>query len=69
MAQKSDRENRNVGMQGFKYSPEVKGFAHRIDMRSPSAYRFIRDYLPLPTEEALRYVLITYIWCLSDVYL
>ena len=64
MVQKSDRENRNVGMQGFKYSLEVKEFAHLINMRSPSAYRFIRDYLPLPTEEALRCVLMNCIGCL-----
>jgi hypothetical protein len=52
---KADKEDRGVGMQGFQYSPDLLEFSHIIATHSPRAYRFIKDYLPLPAPRTIEY--------------
>ncbi|RDB22734.1 hypothetical protein Hypma_009977 [Hypsizygus marmoreus] len=50
---KADKESRGVGMQGFRYSPDLLEFAHIVATHSPRAYSFIKKYLPTPTPRTL----------------
>lgn len=49
MVMVKDKEKRDVGLQGFKYAPGVKEFAHILSIHSTRAYKAIRHVLPLPT--------------------
>jgi hypothetical protein len=48
---KQEKEARGVGMQGFKFAPELTELAHITFTHSPRAYESLRDHLPLPTVE------------------
>ncbi|KAJ2912563.1 hypothetical protein MD484_g7863, partial [Candolleomyces efflorescens] len=50
MVKKKDKEERNVGMQGFQYAPDMKEFAHILSLASPRAYQSMRQVLALPTQ-------------------
>ncbi|THH18184.1 hypothetical protein EW146_g2755 [Bondarzewia mesenterica] len=54
MVLKKDKELRGVGMQGFKYAPDVLEFAHIISVHSPRAYQSIRKLLQLPDVQTLQ---------------
>lgn len=55
MVQKKDKEMRGVGMQGFKYAPDIIQFANIISIHSPRAYHAIRHALPLLDVWTLQY--------------
>ncbi|ETW79465.1 hypothetical protein HETIRDRAFT_306089, partial [Heterobasidion irregulare TC 32-1] len=61
MVQKKDRELRSIGMQGFRYAPDVVQFAHIINIHSPRAYQAIRHSLPLPDPRTLQYLIKDYL--------
>ena len=44
---KLDKERCGVGMQGFRYLPPLKDLGYVIHMTSPSAYKILRDFIPL----------------------
>ena len=46
---KNDKERRGVGMQNFKYTPDLIELAHIISTHSASAYEALREFLPMPT--------------------
>ena len=48
MVLKRDKQERGVGIQNFKYTPDLIKFAHIIHTHSPKAYEFPRDHLSLP---------------------
>ena len=52
MVMKKEKEKHGAGLQGFKYAPGLKEFAHIINIHSPRAYRALRNVLPLPTERS-----------------
>jgi hypothetical protein len=56
MVAKQDKEERGVGLQGFRYAPGLTEFAHIINIHSPRAYQAIRNILPLPTPRSLQFV-------------
>jgi hypothetical protein len=55
MVLKRDKQERGVGMQNFKYTPDLVEFAHIIHTHSPKAYEFLRDHLPLPDSRTIKY--------------
>ncbi|THH05194.1 hypothetical protein EW146_g9969 [Bondarzewia mesenterica] len=54
LVQKKDKELRGVGMQGFKYAPDVVEMAHIINIHSPRAYQAIRNAFPFPEKRTLQ---------------
>ncbi|THH16946.1 hypothetical protein EW146_g3772 [Bondarzewia mesenterica] len=54
MVLKKDKKLCGVGMQGFKYAPDVLEFAHIISVHSPRAYQSIRELLQLPDIRTLQ---------------
>lgn len=50
---KRDKEARGVGMQGFKFAPELTELAHITFTHSPRAYESLRHHFPLPTSRTL----------------
>ncbi|KAF8877790.1 hypothetical protein BD779DRAFT_1448231 [Infundibulicybe gibba] len=53
---KRDKEQRGVGIQNFKYAPELIEFAHIVHTHSPRAYETIKEFLPVPSPRTLLYV-------------
>ncbi|KAF9231491.1 hypothetical protein BU15DRAFT_82327 [Melanogaster broomeanus] len=49
MVQASERHQRGVGHQNFKYSPALEQFAHMCAIISPEVYRFMKKSFQLPT--------------------
>lgn len=45
----ADRKDRGVGLQGLRYMPELKEWAHIISLISPRAYQALREVFQLPT--------------------
>ncbi len=43
-----------MGLQNFKYAPSWYETCHIVNIASPSAYRALRDYLPMATERNFR---------------
>ncbi|KAF7970334.1 hypothetical protein HWV62_24362 [Athelia sp. TMB] len=54
MVMKTDREERGVGMQNFKYPPEYDEFIHVLNIHSPRAHRFLCEHLAARTERSYR---------------
>ncbi|KAH6871091.1 hypothetical protein BKA70DRAFT_1489938 [Coprinopsis sp. MPI-PUGE-AT-0042] len=54
MVQKKDKEKRGVGLQGFRYAPDIKELSEILASTSPRAYQSLRNVLQLPTERALQ---------------
>jgi hypothetical protein len=52
-----DKEERGIGMQGFKYAPNLVEWAHIVFTHSPRAYKSVQEYLPLPKARTLEYVI------------
>lgn len=52
-AVKKNKESRGVGMQNFKYQPELVEFAQIIHTHSARAYNSLREFLPLPSPRTL----------------
>ena len=48
MVLKREKQEKGVGMQNFKYAPDLLEFAHIIQTHSPKAYEFLREHLPMP---------------------
>lgn len=59
---KRDKEIRGVGMQGFKFAPELIELAHITFTHSPRAYESLRHHLPLPTSRTLLCVFLSILW-------
>lgn len=53
---KIDKERRGVGMQGFRYLPPLKDLGYVIHMTSPSAYKILREFIPLEHPRTIRWV-------------
>ena len=51
---KREKEARGVGMQNFKYAPDLVEFAHVIHAHSAKAYDALREFLPQPDPRTLR---------------
>ena len=51
---KREKEVRNVGMQNFKYAPDLVEFAHIIHSHSARAYDALKEFLPLPNPRTLK---------------
>lgn len=51
---KLDKERHGVGMQGFRYLPPLKDLGYAIHMTSPSAYKILRDFIPLEHPRTIR---------------
>jgi hypothetical protein len=49
MVNVQDREERGVGLQNFRHTPELDEFAHMCAIISPEAYRMLRREFPLRT--------------------
>lgn len=56
MVMKMDREERDVGMQNFKYPPEYDEFIHVLSIHCPRAHRFLREHLAACTKRSYRFV-------------
>ncbi|KAK6984122.1 hypothetical protein R3P38DRAFT_3333004 [Favolaschia claudopus] len=54
MATQTDREERGVGMQNFKYAPAYDEFCNIIRINSPAAYRAFQEHLPGRSERSFR---------------
>ncbi|KAF8801615.1 hypothetical protein BYT27DRAFT_7261749 [Phlegmacium glaucopus] len=54
MVTKHDKEERSVRMQNFHYAPAWEEVCHITWTHSPRTYNFLREYLPMPTEQNLR---------------
>ncbi|KAK6966380.1 hypothetical protein R3P38DRAFT_2816382 [Favolaschia claudopus] len=54
MVTKTDREERGVGMQNFKYAPAYDEFCNIIRINSPAAYRAFQEHLPSRSERSFR---------------
>ncbi|CAK5270401.1 unnamed protein product [Mycena citricolor] len=54
MVSKTDREERGVGMQNFKYAPAYDEFCNVMRITSPAAYRIFQDHLPARSERNFR---------------
>lgn len=53
---KREKQVRGVGMQNFKYSPDLVEFAHIVHTHSSKAYDALKEFLPLPNPRTLKYV-------------
>lgn len=53
---KNEKKARNVGMQNFKYAPDLVEFAHIIHTHSAKAYEALKEFLPLPNPRTLKCV-------------
>jgi hypothetical protein len=53
---KHDKEERGVGMQNFRYTPELMEFSYIIQAHSPKAYEFLKQYLPMPNLRTIKCV-------------
>ena len=51
---KKEKEARGVGMQNFKYAPDLVEFAHIIHTHSAKAYDALREFLPQPNPRTLK---------------
>ncbi|KAJ3765163.1 hypothetical protein FB446DRAFT_795330 [Lentinula raphanica] len=54
MVQKNDKEQRGVGMQNFRYTPEWDQFMHIVSIHSPRTYEFIRSKFPGRTKRSFQ---------------
>lgn len=54
---KQEKEARGVGMQNFKYTPDLVEFAHIIHTHSPKAYESLKEFFPLPSPRTLKFVI------------
>ena len=54
MIVKSEKEQRGVGMQHFKYHPDMLEFAHIIQTHSTRAYEALQAFLPMPSVRTLQ---------------
>lgn len=52
---KRDKEQRGVGMQNFKYAPDLVEFAHIVQTHSSQAYKSLQEFFPVPDIRTLRY--------------
>lgn len=53
---KKEKDTRGVGMQNFKYKPDLVEFAHIIHTHSAKAYDSLKEFLPLPSPRTLKFV-------------
>ena len=51
---KREKEACGVGMQNFKYVPDLVEFAHVIHTHSAKAYNALKEFLPLPNPRTLK---------------
>jgi len=51
---KHEKKAQNVGMQNFKYAPDLVEFAHIIHTHSVRAYEVLKEFLPLPNPRTLK---------------
>lgn len=56
MVMAKDRELRGVGMQNFKYSPDLNNLMHLLHMTSPRCYRNLNQHFKLRTARSIKYV-------------
>ncbi|KAJ7242483.1 hypothetical protein C8J57DRAFT_1084298 [Mycena rebaudengoi] len=54
MVTKTDREERGVGMQNFKYAPAYDEFCNVLRVSSPATYRSFKEHLPARSERNFR---------------
>ncbi|KAF9459537.1 hypothetical protein BDZ94DRAFT_1381618 [Collybia nuda] len=54
MVIKRDKQERGVGMQNFKYAPDLVEFSHIMLTHSPRAYESLRNILPIPDPRSLK---------------
>ncbi|KAF8209531.1 hypothetical protein K438DRAFT_1572203 [Mycena galopus ATCC 62051] len=54
MVIKTDKEERGVGMQNFKYAPAYDEFCNVLRINSPAAYRAFQEHLPGRSERSFR---------------
>ncbi|KAJ7909891.1 hypothetical protein B0H13DRAFT_1616161 [Mycena leptocephala] len=54
MVTKTDRDERGVGMQNFKYAPAYDEFCNVLRINSPAAYRAFREHRPGRDERSFR---------------
>ena len=51
---KLDKERRGVGIQGFQYLSPLKDLGYAIHMTSPTAYKLLRNFIPLKHPRTIR---------------
>jgi hypothetical protein len=54
MVKQSDKEERGVGKQNFKFAPAYDEFCNEIRINSPAAYRALQEHLPARSERSFR---------------
>lgn len=54
MVIKRDKQERGVGMQNFKYAPDLVEFSHIMLTHSPKAYASLKNILPIPDPRTLK---------------